>query len=226
MSKTKFTNNAESVLIAAVNAGATSFQILAGDGGMFPDLELDEVTYIRLGTNASNEVVKITARVDDVLTCEPVTSDWPGATPVVLTMNAEALESFVQLDGHGQVVRGVEMVNYTKTVTMPVSNAGVLDLDLKNSNVFSIILTEDTTITISNPPEPGKAVSFRVVITQDATGGWGITLPVSVITYGGWNFMINDAAGSVTIYEFFTVNGGSDWYLVCEWLGAAPPPVK
>jgi len=216
MSKVLYTNNAESTLNAAVSVGATSFYVQSGTGGLFPAFGPDEIAYIRLGTDSQNEVVKVTARTGDLLTCEALACNWVNGSPVILTINAEALESFAQLDGHGQVIRGSELTDYSETVTSPASSSGALTLDLENSNVFAVTLTENTVITISNPPESGKAGFFTLIVTENSTGGFAVTWPASV-TFGGYSNTLNTDADGVTIYGLITVDGGTTWHAMKGW---------
>ncbi|MFB9243803.1 hypothetical protein, partial [Massilia antarctica] len=70
-----FTNNAESVLAVGITAAATSITVKAGEGALFPNPLDGDYFLITLlqrvgGIEMNWEIVKCTARADDVLTIE------------------------------------------------------------------------------------------------------------------------------------------------------------
>jgi len=91
-----YSNNAVSSLASLCGAGATSLSVQSGDGVLFPNPGLGEYFYIRLGTDDNNEVVKVTARSTDTLTCEATAYAWAASTAVALTVCAEMLDDFLQ----------------------------------------------------------------------------------------------------------------------------------
>jgi hypothetical protein len=93
-----FTDNAESTLAGSITAGATDFTVASGDGAKFPSLPntSTEYFYIRLGSDASNEVVKVMWRAGDTLYCEATANSWGADTPVVLTVCRQMLNEFLQ----------------------------------------------------------------------------------------------------------------------------------
>jgi hypothetical protein len=210
--KMKFANNAVTTLNGAVNAGATSFLVQGSYGNLFPFLDPGEFFFIRIGSDSSNEVVRVTGRSGDTFTCEPTASGWSGGSDIVLTMCAETLESFAQVEGGGQVLSGHELKGYAETLTTPTSVAGLLSLDLENSNVFEVELTEEiTTLAISNPPATG-AGSFTLILKQDVTGGHAFTWPVSILWAGGTAPTLSTDASAVDVLTFATVDGGTTWF--------------
>lgn len=96
MALQKFTNNAQGTLLAAIVAGATSFQLGDGEGAAFPTLGTNEYCYVRIGSDESNEVVKVTARSVDTFTCVAVDGDWALGTQVALTISSEVLNGLAQ----------------------------------------------------------------------------------------------------------------------------------
>ncbi len=57
----------------------------------------------------------------------------------------------------------------------------------------------------------GKACSFTMLLTQDATGSRTVTWPGSVVWQGSAPVLAT-AAASVDILTFFTLDGGTTWY--------------
>jgi hypothetical protein len=72
----------------------------------------------------------------------------------------------------GELNAGENSIGFTERANS--SSAGVANIDWTMSNKQTITLTEATTLTFANPTKPCN-VSLKIV--QDATGGWGLTLP-------------------------------------------------
>lgn len=116
------------------------------------------------------------------------------------------------LNCNDQIVQAPELKDYAETGTAPASSAGALGLDLSTGNNFDVTLTEDTTISITNPPAAGKFGSLSLVLTQDATGGWAVTWPASVKWAGGAAPALSTAAGAIDVLTFITKDAGASWY--------------
>lgn len=209
----QFSNNATSTLDSGVSIGVTSLALASGGGALFPSITAGQYFYVRLGTDLVNEVVKVTARSTDTLTCEATTSAWDAATFVMLTCSAEMLGDFAQANGGGQVLQNHELKDYAETVTSPTSSSGLLTLNLENGNVFAVTLTENiTSLTLSNPPTTGKAGSVTLILTQDGTGGRTVTWPTAVLWPGGTEPTLSSGGGDIDVIVLVTVNGGTSWY--------------
>lgn len=213
MPNMKFANNAVAALSGSINSGATTFSVTNSFGALFPSLSAGEYFYVRIGTDTSNEVVKVTARSGDTFTCEATSSGWASSSPVVLTMSQEALDDLAQADGAGQVLSDHELKDICETRTAPESSSGTLTLDIENGNVFEVELDENvTTLTISNPPASGKAGAFTLILKQDATGSRTVTWPGSVKWAGGTAPTLTTDANAIDILTFVTTDAGTTWY--------------
>ena len=98
-------------------------------------------------------------------------------------------------------------------IATPSSSSGTLVLDFagRHSAVFAVTLTEDvTTLTISNLPASGF-VEYEAHFTQDATGGWEVTLPASHKALGGSVADVAAGIGAVTVLAASTVDSGTTW---------------
>jgi hypothetical protein len=91
-----FSDNAVSSLASGVSGGATSLTLTTGEGVKFPTPAGGTVFTLRLGTDASNEVVTVSARSTDALTCSATANAWPGGTQAILTFPAVVATNFVQ----------------------------------------------------------------------------------------------------------------------------------
>ena len=108
-----FANNAYSALLGALSAVATSLTVAAGTGDRFPspsgtDYFLLTLADVSGGTESAWEIVKVTARVGDVLTIVraqegTVARAWATATPIDLRLTAESLAPLqaIRLDASG-----------------------------------------------------------------------------------------------------------------------------
>lgn len=105
-----------------------------------------------------------------------------------------------------------EIKNYSETVSTVVA-AGTTTLDITNGNVFN--MSQDTNITtfnFNNAAATGKCSGFTLIRTKDATGTTrSITWPASVKWSGGTAPTLTQTTGSVDIFEFFTLDGGTTW---------------
>ena len=207
----KFKNNAITETAATVSLGATSITVV--DGSKLPELSAGEFTYIRLGTDSTNEVVKVTARTAHVLTCVATQAPWAIGTDVIGTVTQQALDEMIQLEADGNIVANLELQDYKETRTTPSSSSGTLILDISNSNVFEVTLTENvSTLTISNPATSGKACSFTLILKQDGTGGWTFAFPASVKWSGGTAPALTTTASAIDLLTFVTTDAGTVWY--------------
>lgn len=179
--------------------------------------------------NASGQ----TATIDTVTGAASPPTVADGATLVVQERGIEltttgivGLELLAMLHGGGVAptasinwadfeLKGALLTDYAFKVTSPTSAAGTLVLDMVNSNYFDVTLTENvTTLTLSNPPDSGRAGSIILIARQDGTGGRVITWPGSV----DWEQDTGDSpsqtstANAVDIYLLMTTDGGTIWF--------------
>jgi len=65
----KTANNAASIIPNAVASGDTTVVVSTGDGAKFPILGVDDYYFMTIiDTNNNFEIVKVTARTDDIMT--------------------------------------------------------------------------------------------------------------------------------------------------------------
>jgi hypothetical protein len=90
-------------------------------------------------------------------------------------------------------------------------------IDLANGDVHGITLDANCTLTFSGSTS-GKACTISIIVTQDGTGGWGITWPTSVDWPNATAPTLTGTAGSVDMFTFMTIDGGTTWYGVTSGL--------
>lgn len=111
-----------------------------------------------------------------------------------------------------QVVSRPEIKDYSETCSTPSSSAGALDIDLESGNVAEVTLTENTTVTFSNPPATGIAGSLTLILHQDATGSRTVTWPASVKWAEGTAPTLSTSASAIDVLTFVTTDAGTNWY--------------
>lgn len=104
------------------------------------------------------------------------------------------------------------LLDYAVVNATLVQTTATIDIDLTTGNSFDVILTENATITISNPPATGNYGQFVIKFIQDGAGGaFTVTFPASVLWPGGTAPTItvtNDAIDEVTLR---TIDAGTEW---------------
>lgn len=220
MSTQKFSNNADSFLSAAIPSEATSFSVIAGDGALFPELLAEEHCYVRIGSDSSNEVVKVTARDVDTLLCEATVFPWAEGSQVSLTVSAEMLDEFVQVVSpiHGVDISDVEISDYVESIVTEspvlVGEYGTLEIDL---SVPYHVITLDmnvTKVSFTNLPPAGTSASYMLEIIQGTGAPWSITWPASIKTPGGESVALQAAINEYDLLVLTTRNGGTSYSLM------------
>ncbi len=85
-----FTNNASALLAVTITAGATSIQVAAGFGALFPSPSTPQYALITLEDDSGNiEIVKCTSRATDILT---VVRAQEGTTAKAFTLTVTRVE--------------------------------------------------------------------------------------------------------------------------------------
>lgn len=130
---------------------------------------------------------------------------------ILQQIGASILGDFLtKINGGGGTVQAHGNMGATETIDLANGNYhwGMLDANC----TFTFTVTADT-----------KERWFTLELIEDATGGWTVTWPASVVWLGGSVPTHTTTAGTTTIYAFFTRNGGTTW--IGGQLGAAFSPL-
>lgn len=100
--------------------------------------------------------------------------------------------------------------SYSEHKISNTASSGAMTLDLSQSNVFEILLTNGVTLTFTNPP-PSTVYTFTLIIKQDATGGRTISWPASVKWPGAVVPPATTSANAVDIWSGVTYDGGTTY---------------
>ena len=98
------------------------------------------------------------------------------------------------------------MQDYTETNTA-ASSSTAYTINMANGNVFSITLTGNCTLSMSNVPASGCA-SLTIVLVQ-GSGPYTVTWPGSFIWPGGTAPTLTTTNGHVDVFVAITTNGGT-----------------
>jgi len=103
-------------------------------------------------------------------------------------------------------------VAYGDTVVALGNTSTAKTIDCQTGNVFTATLTDNCTFTLSNAIATG-ATSFTLILTNDGTPSRSVTLAGGTFNYPDGSISRTEDANAVDIWFFFTVDGGSNWYV-------------
>jgi len=126
----------------------------------------------------------------------------------ITTLGTSEASKVVTADANGVTVFDGGIVEDETTVT---STSNAATINCRDGNVFTHVLTENTTFTFSNPPATGTAFGFTLKVVQDSTART-ITWPTSVDWAGGEAPTISAGSGEVDVFVFYTHDGGTTFY--------------
>jgi len=93
------------------------------------------------------------------------------------------------------------------------STTNASTIDTSAGTFFAHTLTENTSITFSNPPATGTGYGMTVKIVQDAgASGYTVTWPASVDWPSATAPTLTATASAVDMFVFVTHDGGTTWY--------------
>ncbi len=210
--KQLYANNAESKLLADISGAAVTFDVLSGDGAKFPAPTNPGDFFLVTLTDGPDEtkweIVKVTSRTGD--TFDTVVRGQEGTAAIAW------IAEFTNVSG--RLTRDTVQNFFNKTVTntehieSAVSAAAALELDIGQSNNYTVELFENVTgVTFTNIPAGPALTPITIEFTQDVTGGWTVTgWPAGVKWPAGVAPVITSAADSVDVIAGYTRDGGTN----------------
>ena len=111
--------------------------------------------------------------------------------------------------GNAGVASGTGVTFPLTPTIIDVSPGATINIDLSavTAHHTKITLTENLTITLSNPPASGSRIQSTLEFIQDATGGWTVTFPGSVTTPP----TVPATANERTVYVIQTIDNGTSY---------------
>jgi hypothetical protein len=123
------------------------------------------------------------------------------------------IENGMPIRMNGRGLHGPVLKRYAEFVARPTINGGQLVIDLAQSNIFEIKLTQDVvSLLLLNPPPVNIACSAVFIVAQDANGGRSFAWPESVMWSGGLAPSVSTTPNAQDIYALVTTNGGASWF--------------
>lgn len=191
-----FTNNAKTKLAALASPGAVSFVVTAGQGALFPQPQTPfDFFFVRLGHDATNEVVRCIGRVDDEVFCEALSSAWAADTYVELTTNMQMLGRFPQIIDSDITVT-VDPSGPADFTSITTALAALERCLIVNNAIVTLSISGKHTISI--PITDAKLLSSPRIKLQGAyTGDKSVTsIASSSGTAGAWSVVLNLASAT------------------------------
>jgi hypothetical protein len=207
-----FSDNAVSSLASGVSGGATSLTLATGEGAKFPTPAGGTVFTLRLGTDASNEVVIVSARSTDALTCSATANAWPGGTQAILTFPAVVATNFVQRpeiappgtdkqltynDGGAAAGSGVEWDKSTKTATLRYDATNSADVAVSSAGALTLTPKAGANLNIATSGAGDLAVNTNQLYVDSSTGYVGIGTETP-----GYRMQLKDTTNGCTIDSY------------------------
>jgi hypothetical protein len=97
-------------------------------------------------------------------------------------------------------------------VTGLTISSGVVNIDCSLGDFFTLALTANvTSMTFTNLPASGKAVSVAIRAQQDGTGGRTVALPTAFKATTGSDTAVQSAANARTLVTLTTFDQGARW---------------
>ena len=103
--------------------------------------------------------------------------------------------------------------SYNETYAAVTSTSNATTVNCEAGNTFSHTLTENTTVTFSNPPASGTGYTMSIEIIQDGSAsGFTVTWPASVDWPAATAPTLTATASAKDVFVFTTRDGGTTWY--------------
>jgi hypothetical protein len=149
------------------------------------------------------------ALLDDAAASDQRTTLGLGTMATQASSNVSITGGTISLaDG---VLTRPEIIDYAETLVAHGNMGTTETIDLEGGNVHSGTMDDNCTFTFSNPSATGKACSFTLILTQDATGSRTATWPAAVKWPGGTAPTLSTGANDVDVLAFFTLDAGTIW---------------
>jgi hypothetical protein len=148
-----------------------------------------------------------------------VSGDGLGGDKYLVQVTGPANDGVNYLDLNGTLQLALQnnyyrFQNYSETIAVASSAAGVLNINLNSGSSQQIILTESISSLAFVNFNPGGDYSSTVTlkVQQDGVGGWGITWPASIVWAGGIAPSVTATANAIDMYGFTTYDAGVSWF--------------
>ena len=110
---------------------------------------------------------------------------------------------------------------YFDAIAAAAISGGTVTLNCNGGRVrnFTVSMTANATLAVSNLAPAGRITEFECLIAQDATGARTLTLPAAFRPLGGSDTAIAAAAGAKTVLSAKTFDAGTTWLYAMQEVG-------
>ena len=126
----------------------------------------------------------------------------------VTTLGLSEASKVVTADANGVVTLDNGFSEEYAAVT---STSNTVSLNLQTASNFSHTLTEDTTVSFTNPAASGKVSAATLRVIQDSTAR-AITWNAAIKWGAATAPTLSTASGDVDVFVLYTVDGGTTYY--------------
>ena len=126
----------------------------------------------------------------------------------VATLGLSEASKVVTADANGVVTLDNGFSEEYASVT---STSNTVSLNLQTASNFSHTLTEDTTVSFTNPAASGKVSAATLRVIQDSSAR-AITWNAAIKWSSATAPTLSTASGAVDVFVFYTVDGGTTYY--------------
>jgi len=148
-----------------------------------------------------------------------------GGTGDVVGPSSATTNRVAVFDGNtGKLIKdgGLSVADlYFDTVGTGTIISGTVTLNCNGGRVrnFTVSMTANATLAVSNLAPGGRVTEFECLITQDATGARTLALPAAFRPLGGSDTAIAAAAGAKTVLSAKTMDAGTTWLYAMQEVG-------
>lgn len=147
---------------------------------------------------------------DVELVLKEISDDWAKLARINTFSAIQTFTAALQISD--QELRRALLLDYAIVNVVLTQTTGTIDIDLTTGNSFEVTLTENATITLSNPPTTGDYGQFVIKIIQDGAGGaFTVTWPASVIWPSATAPVITTSNGAIDEITLRTIDAGTEW---------------
>lgn len=138
---------------------------------------------------------------------------WADATGGLAADSGWLLDGSDIMDAVDNILRRAQLEDYSETVNTINPVGAAQDVDFELGNIADITLTQNTTLTMINPPASPFSGVMQVILRQNGVGG-RTTAFADAITWigtGGVAPTFPVGIGEVAVFSLQTVDGGTSY---------------